>query len=97
MLKTRLIAAAVAVVLAAPLAAQETGHSSGEVRKIDKDASKVTLRHGPIEELKMPGMTMVFQVRDKAMLDQLKEGERIKFVASREGGAFVLKSFEPEK
>jgi Cu/Ag efflux protein CusF len=73
--------------------AQEVGHAQGEVRKVDKDAKKVTLRHGPIEELKMPGMTMVFQVKDPKMLDQLKEGETIRFVTTREGGAFVLQSF----
>ncbi len=83
--------------LAVPSLAEELGRAQGEVRRVDKDASKVTLRHGPIAGLDMPAMSMVFQVRDKALLDRLKEGDRIRFVTSRENGAFILKSFEPDK
>jgi len=91
-----MVALAAGLLVGAPLAAQEVGRSQGEVRKVDKEANKVTLRHGPIEELKMPGMSMVFQVKDPKMLDQLKEGDKIKFVTTREGGAFVLQSFTKE-
>lgn len=77
--------------------AQEVGRAQGEVRKVDKEASKVTLRHGPIEGLNMPAMSMVFQVKDAKILDQLKEGDKIRFTTAREGGALVLKSFEQEK
>jgi len=41
--------------------------SEGEVRKVDKGASKVTIKHGPLQNLDMPAMTMVFRVRDPAM------------------------------
>lgn len=92
-----LLAAAASLMITVPALAQDTGQSTGEVRKIDRSAAKVTLRHGPIQGLDMPGMTMVFQVRDRALLDKLKEGERIKFTTTREGGAFILRSFEPEK
>ena len=92
-----LFAALWASSIAAPLPAQEIGHAQGEVRKVDKEAAKVTLRHGPIAELKMPGMSMVFQVRDPKRLDQLKEGDKISFTTTREGGAFVLQSFEPDQ
>ena len=50
--------------------------SYGEVRKIDKEAGKLTLRHGKIENIDMPPMTMVFRVNDKSMLDKIKVGER---------------------
>lgn len=43
--------------------------SEGEVRKVDKDAKKITIKHGPLQNLDMPAMTMVFQVKDPAMLD----------------------------
>jgi Cu(I)/Ag(I) efflux system periplasmic protein CusF len=92
-----MLVASIVALATAPLAAQELGTSQGEVRKVDKDASKVTLRHGPITELKMPAMSMVFQVKDPKMLDQLKEGDKIRFVTSRQGGAFTLESFEPER
>ena len=71
--------------------------TSGVVKKVDKDAGKVTIRHGPIENLGMPQMTMVFRVKDPAMLDRLKEGDEIRFVADKVDGAFTLVSFESAK
>jgi Cu/Ag efflux protein CusF len=64
--------------------------SDGEVRKIDKSAGKVTIKHGPLQDLNMPPMTMVFRVKDPAILDQLKEGDKIKFSADRINGAIVV-------
>ncbi len=71
--------------------------SDGEVRKIDKDAAKLTIKHGPIRNLDMPGMTMVFRVKDKAMLDQVKAGEKIKFQAENINGALTVTQMEPAK
>lgn len=71
--------------------------SDGEVRKIDKEAGKITIKHGPLANLEMPGMTMVFRVKDPAMLDQVKEGDRIKFVAERMNGALTVTQMEPAK
>lgn len=68
--------------------------SDGEVRKVDKDAKKLTLRHGPIENLGMPGMTMIFQVQGAALLDQLKAGDKVKFAADKIGGAFTVTRIE---
>jgi Cu(I)/Ag(I) efflux system periplasmic protein CusF len=65
-----------------------------EVRKVDKDAKKVTLKHGPIKNLDMPGMTMVFQVRDTALFDKLVVGEKIMFTAEQLQGAFVMTGAE---
>jgi len=69
----------------------------GEVRKVDKDAKKITLKHGPMPSLDMPAHTMVFQVRDPAMLEQVKTGDKIKFEAEKVGGAVRLTKIEPAK
>ena len=62
----------------------------GEVRKVDRDAEKITLNHGEIKSLDMPAMTMVFTVKDKAMLDKLKAGDKIKFKAINDAGKFTV-------
>ncbi|HWD22336.1 MAG TPA: copper-binding protein, partial [Burkholderiales bacterium] len=61
--------------------------SDGEVRKVDKQAKKITIKHGPLANLDMPAMTMVFQVKDPALLDQIKAGDRVKFQAEKVGSA----------
>ena len=70
---------------------------AGEVRKIDKDARKITLRHGEIKQLDMPAMSMVFQVKDPAMLDKVKAGDKVKFKAENAGGAMTLTEIETVK
>ena len=65
-----------------------------EVRKIDKEAKKVTLKHGPIKNLDMPGMTMVFQVRDASLFDKMATGDKIMFTAEQMQGAFVVTGVE---
>ena len=54
-------------------------HAQGEVRRVDKEAGKVTIKHGPLTNLDMPAMTMVIRVKDPAMLDQMKAGDKIHF------------------
>jgi Cu/Ag efflux protein CusF len=71
--------------------------TEGEVRKVDKDAQKITLRHGPIPNLDMPAMTMVFRVRDAAVLDALKQGDKVKFSASKSNGVYTVESVEVVK
>ena len=71
--------------------------TEGEVRKIDKEAKKITLKHGDIKNLDMPGMTMVFQVKDPAMLDKVKSGDKIRFKAEKAGGAIVVTDIQPAK
>ena len=68
--------------------------ADGEVRKVDKDAGKITLQHGPIKSLDMPPMTMVFQVKDRAFLDKVKAGDKVRFAAEEKGGAYVVTSIE---
>jgi Cu/Ag efflux protein CusF len=60
------------------------------VRKVDKQAKKITIKHGPLANLDMPAMTMVFQVKDPALLDQIKAGDRVKFQAEKVGSALTV-------
>jgi len=71
--------------------------TDGEVRKVDKAAGKLTIKHGPIKNLDMPGMTMVFQVRDKALLDQVKAGDKLRFRAETENGKFLVTEIQPAR
>jgi Cu/Ag efflux protein CusF len=64
--------------------------TQGEVRKIDKEVGKLTLKHGRIANLNMPPMTMVFRVKDKSMLNTLQEGDTILFKAVDNGGVLTI-------
>ena len=79
------------------IAQADTAMTEGEVRKIDKENKKITLRHGEIKNLEMPGMTMVFQVKEPAMLDSLKSGDKVRFSAEKLDGALVVTRIEPAK
>ena len=81
----------------AAAAASGTPLADGEVRRVDRDAKKITIKHGPIANLDMPPMTMVFQVKDPAMLNQVKTGDKVKFQAEKIGGAFTVTQIEPVK
>ena len=85
---------------------QHAGHSGAEhaamftegvVKKVDKAQGKLTIKHGPLENLGMPAMTMVFQVQDASWLDQVKPGENIRFLADRMNGVFTVTSIEVVK
>lgn len=67
----------------------------GEVRKIDTEANKITLRHGDIPNLEMTGMTMVFRVKDPALLTQVKPGDKVRFTADKVDGALTVLSIAP--
>jgi len=69
--------------------------ADGTVKKVNADAGKVTISHGPLASLDMPAMTMVFRVSDPAMLDQMKPGNRIRFVVERRGGALTVTALQP--
>ena len=71
--------------------------ADGEVRRIDKDAKKLTLRHGPIPSLDMPPMTMVFQVKDAALLDKVNVGDKVKFNAEKISGGYAVTQIEAAK
>lgn len=82
---------------ASAAATAQTPMADGEVRRIDKAQGKITLRHGPIANLGMPGMTMVFKVADATMLDALEEGDKVKFAADRVNGALTVTAIEEAK
>lgn len=69
--------------------------SNGEIRRIDCDQKKITLRHGEIKNLEMPAMTMVFQVKDEGWLERFKVGDKVNFRAENVNGAFTLTELQP--
>jgi Cu(I)/Ag(I) efflux system protein CusF len=89
MLKKLLAALAATVLVISPILADE-GMVKAEVVKVDKAAGKITLKHGPIKNLDMDAMTMVFRVADPTMLDKVKAGDNIEFAADRVNGAITV-------
>ena len=82
---------------AAKTASDAASMADGEVRKIDKDAKKITLKHGEIKNLEMPAMTMVFQVKDAALLDKVKVGDKVKFKAEKVSAGYAVSEIEVAK
>lgn len=68
--------------------------SEATVKKVDKTAGLVTLAHGPIANLGMPPMTMMFKAREPAMLKKVKAGDKVRFRAEETGGAYVVVHIE---
>ena len=75
----------------------EGGMVDGVVKKIDKAGGKVKVAHGPLTNLNMPAMTMVLKVSNVAWLDQMKTGDKIRFMAENVNGAITVVHFEPAK
>lgn len=71
--------------------------TDAEVRKVDLEGKRLTLKHGEIKNLEMPGMTMLFQVMDPAMLTAVKGRDKVKFRAERVGGALVVTDIQLAK
>lgn len=71
--------------------------TDGLLEKVDKAAGKITISHGPLVNLGMPAMTMVFRVKDATWLDQMKVGEKIRFMAEKVNGVFTVVRFEEAK
>jgi Cu(I)/Ag(I) efflux system protein CusF len=64
--------------------------TEGEVKKVDLEAGKVTIKHGPIKHMDMPGMTMVFTAKDKGLLTNVKPGDKVQFMVVNESGKMVV-------
>jgi Cu/Ag efflux protein CusF len=77
--------------------AESAAMTHGEVRKVDRDARRITISHEALQNLDMPAMTMVFRVKEPAMLDQVKAGDKVKFQAEKIGGAFTVTKIEQAK
>ncbi|MBK6982163.1 MAG: copper-binding protein [Betaproteobacteria bacterium] len=91
-------ASAPAVAADAPAkAAASAALTAGEVKKVDKEAKKLTIKHGPIDNLKMPPMTMVFRVQDAAMLEGLAPGAKIRFRAEESEGGYLVTKLQAAK
>ena len=82
---------------AVSLGAMAQAMADGEVRKIDKENRKITLKHGEIKNLDMPPMTMVFQVSDASLLDKVKPGDKVQFNAVNESGKLTVTEIKPAK
>lgn len=75
----------------------QTAMTDAEVRKVDKDNQKITLKHGEIKNLDMPPMTMVFAVKSPAMLDHVKTGDQVQFRAADENGKLTVTEIQAAK
>lgn len=91
--KSMLVAMLLAVV--SPLSAEEPEWVAAEIRRIDLENARVTLRHEDIKSLDMPAMTMVFAVRDAKMLADVKVGDAVLVTVVREEGRFVVTELKP--
>jgi len=88
-------AAAQQTLAPAPAAASESAPQvAGEVRKVDAEAGKITLRHGDIPNLEMPPMTMVFRVASPDFLSRVKAGDQVLFSAEKRNGALTVTAIE---
>ena len=77
-----------------PMAAS-SDMAEGEIRKVDMDAKKITIKHGEIKHMDMPGMTMVFTAKDKSLLFNVKPGDKVKFMVVNDGGKMVVTDIQP--
>jgi Cu/Ag efflux protein CusF len=89
-MKTSLVMILAAAISLATTAAFATDYTKGTVKKVDMKAKKVTIIHEELKNLDMPAMTMVFYPKDEAMLEQMKVGEVIEFVADRVNGKLTV-------
>lgn len=96
-MKKLLTGALLAAAVALPAVAVAAEMTDGEVRKVSKDTGKITLKHGEIKNLDMPPMTMVFQVRDAAVLEPLKPGDKVRFHVEQSGSTLVVTRIETAK
>ncbi|APV50374.1 RND transporter [Betaproteobacteria bacterium GR16-43] len=94
-MKSRILALVAAMTATVAFAAMEL--TEAEVRKVDLDTNKVTLKHGEIKNLEMPPMTMVFQVKEPEMARALKAGDKVMFSAEKVGGKLTIVHIEPVK
>ena len=90
----KFIAAMLALAAASALAA-DLPPAEGEVRRVNAAGQEITLRHGDIKNLDMPPMTMVFKVKDAALLEKVKAGDKVRFTADKINGAYTVLTIEP--
>jgi len=86
-----------AIAQSGPVQAQTASLIEGQITKIDPEAGKISIKHGPIKKFDMDGMTMVFRAGDPAMLKAVKEGDKVKFDVDRVNGQFTVIKLEKAK
>ncbi len=96
-LATVVVAAQAQTVQPAPPSPQSAPLVPAEVRKVDREAGKLTLRHGAIPNLDMAAMTMSFRVADPKLLETVREGDKLRFAAERIGGALTVTRIEADR
>ncbi len=94
-MKKFLLSALLAAAFAPLAVAQATDMTDGEIRKIDTETKKLTIRHAAIKHLDMPAMTMVFQVKDPTLLDKVKAGDKVRFKVEKTDAALVVTDIQP--
>jgi Cu/Ag efflux protein CusF len=91
-------ATTIAAALLLSAAAAQAAGISGEVKKIDEAAAKITLKHGPAKSLGMDEpMTMVYRVKDPALLKQVKVGDKVEFEAEESAGSYTVTKIQKSK
>ena len=80
-----------------PLLVHAQAMTDAEVRKVDAARGKITLKHGEIKNLDMPAMSMVFAVKDAAMLGRVQPGDKVRFTADRIKGVYTVTTLEVRK
>ncbi|HEY0586842.1 MAG TPA: copper-binding protein [Pseudoduganella sp.] len=71
--------------------------ADGEIKKVDKPSGKLTIKHGELKNMGMGAMTMVFRVKDAAMLDKVKAGDKVRFTVENANGAMTVTAIEVAK
>ena len=94
MKRTLTVIAEAAALLATSLVMAASANTSGEVRRIDAAAGKITIKHGAISNLDLPAMTLVFHVADPAMLQNVKPGDKVRFAADKINGQYTITALE---
>lgn len=97
MMKHAMIAAFSVLISFNLQAAEPAPLSQGEVRKVDSNTKKITLRHGPIASVGMPPMTMVFEVDPPSLLEQVAVGDKVRFQVEQRGSRYVVTELQPEE
>lgn len=89
-MKLTTIIATAMIALSASGPAWSAELADGTIKKVDAAQKKITIKHGPLKDLEMPAMTMVFAAGDAVDLSKLKAGQKVKFVASRVNGRLTV-------
>jgi len=97
-LMRKMLVAGFAAILSTTSAIAQSSAISGEVKKIDEGAGKITLKHGPAKSLGMDApMTMVYRVKDPAMLQQVKVGDKVQFEAEEAASGYTVTKLQKSK